>query len=135
MRRLPPGRRFVVEFPDDDLATLDAVMEVTRLKGGVSFPTLFWLLGFESYAKAIHCKLEFGHLGFAGNERLVVPEEDRDDVRAWLVEQTPPLVTTWTYLEYALPDELKAARDWARAYHEVVGRRPRLRRLLDPRWC
>ena len=120
-------REFVIEFPDDGGASLAAVVHIAG-RGGTSVWLDEWLLHFSESVMAVHTKMMFSHLKVTPDGGLMVPDVERQAVESWIKDNARG-TTVWTHLEVVTPWSLKTARNWAAAYHQVVGKRPRVRSM------
>lgn len=121
-------REFVVELPDDDGASLDAITAIVG-GGGTSVPLGEWLLRFTDDTTAVHARMAFSHLTLTADRRFIVPDHERPPLESWIDHNPTRGKVAWTHLEAVTPWTVDACRRWASAYRRVVGRRPRLRPL------
>jgi hypothetical protein len=119
-------RKFVVEFPDDDNASLEAMIAIAG-GGGTILWLGEWLLRFSNDVAAVHARLAFSHLQLTADWRFIVPDVDRYAVESWCSLNAGGAERVWVRLEVVEPWSRRAARDWAAAYHLVLSERPRLR--------
>jgi hypothetical protein len=126
MRAAVFPRKFVVELPDDDTASLCAMAAIAGGEGTTHWLGE-WLLHFSDDVTAVHARLAFGHLRVTADWRFIVPDADRNVLEAWLGLHTTPAQASWIHLEVVEPWSLRYARDWGRAHQRVLDKRPRLR--------
>ena len=121
-------REFVVEFPDDDNASLEAMIAIAG-GGGTILWLGEWLLHITDDAAAVHARLAFSHLRLTADWRFIVPDVDRSAVESWCGLNAGETERVWVRLEVVEPWSRRAARDWAAAYRLVLSKRPRIRTL------
>jgi hypothetical protein len=125
MRAAVFPREFIVEFPDDDTASLCAMAAIAGGEGTTHWLGE-WLLHFSDDVTAVHARLAFGHLQVTADWRFIVPDADRRAVEAWASVQGRGQ-SAWMHLEVLIPWSLDAARNWGASYYKVLGKRPRVR--------
>ena len=118
-------REFIVELPDDDGASLAAIMKSGTCKGA-TVPWEEWLIRFSDDVMSVHFRLAFPDIKITADHHFIVADEDRGAAEVW-IEENARGDAIWTHLEMILPWSLTALRDWAAAHHRVTGRRPRAR--------
>jgi hypothetical protein len=122
-------REFVVEFPDDGGASIDAMLAFD-VGEGTSVWLGEWLLYLADDVMAVHARLAFSHLRLTSDRRFIVPDVERPTLGTWIASNPGREPAAWSHLEVVTPWNLLTLRRWSATYYQVLKRRPRVRSLI-----